>query len=163
MRLQTKRHKQSEGPSQMNRATPQLRSLAKHLIVSETLRNKSSKAKNPAAFHHVTERLRPHLSTLLGNAGFRTLLSRALAVATVEVLWLRAVQVQGDGVLEGLDELRPQLKPAEFLEGRVVLLAHLLGLLVAFMGTSLTVRLMNEIWGGDPTARVRARASATEK
>jgi len=131
----------------MNRATPQLRSLAKHLIVSETLRNNSSEAKNPAAFHHVAEELRPHLVTLIGAAGFRALLSRALAVATVEVPWLRAVQVQPDGVLEGLDELRRQLNPTEFLEGKVVLLAQLLGLLVAFMGTSLTTRLMDEIWG----------------
>jgi len=123
-----------------------LRSLAKHLIVSETLRNKSSEAKNPAAFHHVAEKLRPHLATLIGHGGFRALLSRALALANAEVPWLRAVHVQGDGGLEGLEELHTQLGPAEFLEGKVVLLAQLLGLLVAFIGPSLTSHLMAEIW-----------------
>ncbi len=130
----------------MNRATPQLRSLAKHLIVSEALRTKSSEAKNPAAFHHVADKLRPHLVTLIGNGGFRALLSRALALANEEVPWLRAVHVQADGGLEGLEELHAQLGPAEFLEGKVVLLAQLLGLLVAFVGPSLTSHLMGEIW-----------------
>ena len=46
-----------------------------------------------------------------------------------------------------LPEARPaELDPAEFLEGRVVLLAQLLGLLVAFIGANLTVRLVREVW-----------------
>jgi hypothetical protein len=40
----------------------------------------------------------------------------------------------------------PKLGPAEFLEGRVVLLAQLIGLLVTFIGPSLTARIANEIW-----------------
>jgi hypothetical protein len=75
------------------------------------------------------------------------LLSRAVAVATVEVSWLGAVQVQQDGALEGLEDFHRKLIPTEFLEGRVVLLAHLLGLLVAFIGSNLMSRLVDEIWG----------------
>ena len=82
----------------------------------------------------------------MGNGGFRALLSRALALANAEVPWLRAVHVKADGTLEGLEALHAQLDPAEFLEGRVVLLAQLLGLLVAFIGPSLTLRLVGEIW-----------------
>jgi hypothetical protein len=63
-----------------------------------------------------------------------------------EVSWLRAVQVKADGTLEGLEALRVQLDPTEFLEGRVVLLGQLLGLLVAFIGPKLTSRLVGEIW-----------------
>jgi hypothetical protein len=48
--------------------------------------------------------------------------------------------------LEGWEELHAQLGPGKFLEGRIVLLAQLLGLLVAFIGEHLTVRLVSEIW-----------------
>jgi hypothetical protein len=122
-----------------------MRSIAKHLIVHEALRNKSSEAKTPAAFH-ATAKLGPHLATLMGNGGFRALLSRALALANGEVPWLREVHMKADGALDGLEVLHAQLDPAEFLEGKVVLLAQLLGLLVAFIGPSLTSRLVGEIW-----------------
>ena len=122
-----------------------MRSIAKRLMGYETPSNKSSDAQTAAAFR-VTDKLRPHLATLMGHGGFRALLSRALALASAEVPWLRAVQVNADGTLEGLETLHAQLNPAEFLEGRVVLLAQLLGLLVAFIGPSLTSRLVGEIW-----------------
>jgi hypothetical protein len=129
----------------MSRATPQMRSLARHLIGQERPASRLSAAENPAAFD-VIDKLRPHLATLMGNIGFRALLSRALALANEEVSWLRAVHVKADGSLEGLAELHAQLDPAVFLQGRIVLLAQLLGLLVAFIGKSLTSRVLAEIW-----------------
>jgi len=92
------------------------------------------------------EKLRPLLTGLMGSGGFRALLSRALTLATAEVPGLRAVHVQADGSLEGLEELRTQLSPAELFDGRVVLLAQLLGLLQAFIGEDLTMRLARDIW-----------------
>jgi hypothetical protein len=129
----------------MNRATPKLRDFAERLIAYETSRNKSSKTKIPAAFF-VGEKLRPHLAALMGNVGFHALLSRALALANAEVPWLRAVHVKSDGSLEGLDELDAQVDPEEVFEGRLVLLAQLLGLLVAFIGENLTLRLVRDVW-----------------
>jgi hypothetical protein len=129
---------------QMNRATPQMRSIAKHLMVYEAAKNKSSEAKNPAAFH-VTDKLRPHMATLMGIGGFRALLSRALVLANGEVSWLHAMRVNADATLGGLEAIQGQLGAAEFLEGRVVLLAHVLGLLVAFVGPELTSRLVGDI------------------
>lgn len=129
----------------MSRATPQMRNIAERLIAYEANGNKSSESKTPAAFQ-VCEKLRPHLATLMGNAGFRALLSRALALANTEVPWLRALHVRSDGFFEGLDELHAQLAPGEFFEGKVVLLAQLLGLLEAFIGESLTVRVVREVW-----------------
>jgi hypothetical protein len=129
----------------MNRATPQMRSIALRLINYEAPGNDSSEATDTAILQ-VTDRLRPHLATLMGNAGFRALLARALALASAEVSWLRAVRVNADGALEGLATPHARLKPAEFREGRVVLLAQLLGLLVAFIGPGLTSRLVGEIW-----------------
>ena len=122
-----------------------MRDFAERLIAYETHRDKSSEAKTPAAFH-VADKLRPHLATLMGNDGFRALLSRALALASEDVPWLRAVHVKADGTLEGLEELHAQLDPADFLEGRVILLTQLLGLLASFIGPGLTSRLVGEIW-----------------
>ena len=82
----------------------------------------------------------------MGNVGFRALLSRALALANADVPWLRAVHVKADGSLEGLDELGAQVDPDEIFQGCVVLLAQLLGLLVAFIGEDLTLRLVRDVW-----------------
>jgi hypothetical protein len=129
----------------MSRATPPMRDLSQRLIAYEMKGNESSDTKAPAAFN-ICEKLGPHLATLVGNAGFRSLLSRALAVASSEVSWLRAVRVQADGSLEGLEELQSQLEADEFFDGKVVLVAQLLGLLVAFIGENLTLRLVREVW-----------------
>ncbi|HZL31528.1 MAG TPA: hypothetical protein VFC54_10785 [Pseudolabrys sp.] len=94
----------------------------------------------------VIEKLRPQLATLMGNIGFRALLSRTLALANPEFPWLRAVQVKAEGSLEGLDELGTQVDPDDVFEGCAVLLAQMLGLLVAFIGEDLTLRLVREVW-----------------
>lgn len=129
----------------MSRATPQTRNFAKSLIAYETGENKFAEIKTSAACR-VGEKLRPQLATLMGNVGFRALLSRALALANAEVAWLRAVHVRADGTLEGLDELEAQVHPDEIFEGCVVLLAQLLGLLVVLIGENLTLRLVRDTW-----------------
>jgi hypothetical protein len=128
----------------MNRASPTMRSFAKRLIACEAKGNKSSRTTHSATFL-VIEKLRPHFTTLMGNAGFRALLSRSLALASAEVRWLRAVQVTVDGSLAGMDELA-QVDPVKLAEGGVVLIAQLLGLLVAFIGEKLTLQIMREVW-----------------
>ena len=122
-----------------------MRDFAKRLIAYETNGNKSSETKAAAVFL-VGEKLRLHLTALMGNVGFRALLSRALALVNAEIPWLRAVHVKADGSLEGLDGLAAQVNPTEIFEGRVVLLAQLLGLLVTFIGEKLTLRLLHEVW-----------------
>jgi hypothetical protein len=122
-----------------------MRDFSERLIAHATRGNKSSETETPATFL-VVEKLRPNLVTLLGNVGFRALLSRALVLTNSEIAWLRAVHVKADGSLEGLHELDAQLDPEEIAEGRVVLLAQLLGLLVAFIGESLTLRLVRDVW-----------------
>ena len=82
----------------------------------------------------------------MGTGGTRQLLARAITLATVEVSWLHSVRVTERGELEGLDQIRSFIDPVEFLEGRVILLAQLLGLLVAFIGPTLTSRMVGEFW-----------------
>src|SRR5688500_11932626 len=100
----------------MNRATPKMREFAERLIAYEARGKKKSDRENSASFV-VCEKLRPHLATVIGTAGFRTLLSRALTLGAEHVPWLSAVQVKADGALEGWEELRPQLAPEEIAEG----------------------------------------------
>jgi hypothetical protein len=129
----------------MNRATPQMRRIAESLMAYEAPASEHSGAKTAAAFH-VADSLRSHLAALMGIGGFRALLSRAVALSIMEVPWMRTVEVKTDGTLEGLERLHAQLEPGELREGKGVLLAQLLGLLVAFIGPSLTSRLVGEIW-----------------
>jgi hypothetical protein len=129
----------------MSQAALQMQSFARRVLAYEPPGRKPSEAKTSEAIQ-VFDKLRPHLATLMGNGGFRALLSRALALANAEVSWLSAVHVKADGSLGGLEELHAQLDPVDFFEGSVVLLAQLLELLVAFIGENLTVRLVREVW-----------------
>jgi len=122
-----------------------MRNFAERLIAYEIGGNKSSGAKNPAAFS-VCDKLRPPLATLMGNTGFRALVSRALARAKAEVPSLRAMQVKADGSLAGFDELEAQLDPEELDEDGIVLVAQLLELLVAFIGENLMLRIVCDVW-----------------
>jgi len=131
----------------MSQPTPPLRRFAKQLLALETTGLPPTEVKSSAGFR-VCEKLRPHLARLMGNGGFRVLLSRAIALAIAEVRWLRAVHVKADGSLEGLAELQTQVNVDEFSEGGVELVAQLLGLLIAFIGENLTLRLVCEVWPG---------------
>ena len=122
-----------------------MRDLAARLIAYETMGAKSSDPGHPGAFH-VCERLRPHLAALMGRGGFLAVLARTLAVARGEVPWLAAVEVATDGSLKGWEKLEMEVKPNLRAEGNVILVAHLLGLLVAFIGDNLTLRLVRDVW-----------------
>ena len=133
----------------MSRASPRMRHFAKRLTVYERKANTTSETKTPPAFE-VCEKLRAHQGTFMGVAGFRELLSCALPRAKAEKPWLDAVHVKADGALDGLEELNAKRNPDELFEGGVVLVAQLLGLLVAFIGETLTLRIVRELWPGVP-------------
>ena len=122
-----------------------MRDFAERLIAYETKENKSSEAKAAAVFL-VSEKMRLHLTALMGKVGYCGLLLRALALANAEAPWLHAVQVEADGSFRGLDEPGARVSSQKIAEGSVILLAQLLGLLVAFIGGSLTLRLVREMW-----------------
>jgi len=128
----------------MNRAAPKLRIYAERLIAYEMRQNASSKS-NPTAAFVVIETLGPHFSALMGAAGFRALLSRALVLAAAEVAWLSDLKVKADGLIEGLNELEAQANLEEIAEGGIVLLARLLGLLVTLIGEDLTLQLLDNV------------------
>ncbi len=86
------------------------------------------------------------ISKILGTTGFATLLSRALALAKVEVPTLGGLEVRPDGSLRTFVEPGREsgLVPSE--DGDDVFLAQLLGLMVIFIGESLTLRLVQDAW-----------------
>ena len=129
----------------MSQATPLMRNIAERLIAYETSERKSSGTKTGANFP-VCEKLRPHLATLMGSTGYRALLSRALARAEAEVPSLRAVQVDADGSITGFDKLEARAAPDELAKAPVVLVAQLLGLLAAFIGESLMLQIVRDVW-----------------
>src|SRR6202167_5829706 len=111
----------------------QTRDLAQRLLACEKAAGKGCEPTEFAVFR-VCEKLRRPLCSLAGVAGFRSLLSRALALARAEAPSLSAVQVSADGSLKGLDELGPQKNKDKDMdmEGGAILIAQLLGLLLTF-------------------------------
>src|ERR1700680_1484444 len=120
---------------------PQTRDLAQRLLAYEDAAGKTSEPTEFAAFG-VCERLRQPVITLAGVAGFRSLLSRALTLASAEAPSLSAVQVAADGSLQGLDELRPQVDADQTSEAGIILITQLLGLLVRVLGEAMTLQLV---------------------
>jgi hypothetical protein len=120
---------------------PQTRDLAQQLIAHEGAAGKTSEPMEFAAFR-ACETLRRPVCALAGVAGFRSLLSRALALARAEAPTLSAVQVAADGSLQGLDELGRKIDKDQVREGGAILVAQLLGLLLTFIGEAMTSRLV---------------------
>jgi hypothetical protein len=120
---------------------PQTRDLAQRLLAYENAAGKTSEPTEFAAFR-VCERLRQPVITLAGVASFRSLLSRALALARAEAPSLGAVQVAADGSLKGIDELRPQVDADQAREAGMILITQLLGLLIRVVGEAMTLQLV---------------------
>ena len=129
----------------MSSAKSKLKEFAQYLLDNEVASGKPAGEKDSPAFR-VCEKLRAPLAKLTGVGGFRCLLSRALALAGEEVPWLRALHVKADGSLEGMEKLAEKLDSRAIADGEVVLVAQLLGLLVTFIGSALTQRLLHDIW-----------------
>ena len=129
----------------MSKAQPQMRFLARCLLAGEAARNRTAAQTAPAIFS-VFEKLRPRLTTLMGDTGFCALLARALAAAVEEVPSLGALQVNEAGDLQVPAGSDVQVTLDNRGEGSIVLLARLLTLLTALVGEDLTLRLLREIW-----------------
>ena len=126
----------------MKTATPAIRDFARRLFAFEVSRAHPTVVSGTEVLG-VCEKLRQSLSKLAGDAGFRSLMSRAVALAKAEFPSLVSVQVRTDGSLEGLDGLEGV--DANGHAG-VIIVAQLLGLLVTFIGEPLTIRILRDAW-----------------
>lgn len=127
----------------MTPTTPAIQDLARRLIAAEAARNTSEA---PLSAVRTCEKIRLPLVKLAGVAGFRSLMARALALATAELPWLHPVHVRSDGSLEGFDAATGDKDAAQAAEAGVVVVAQLLGLLVTFIGEPLTMSLVCDVW-----------------
>jgi hypothetical protein len=121
-----------------------MRKLARRLLALEAARPGSAEARIPEAVR-VCEKLRISLTRFAGADGFAALLRRALALATPEVPSLSGIKVNPDCSMEGLKALAAEDAKGA-LEAGAAITAHLLGLLVTFIGEPMTLRLVRESW-----------------
>jgi hypothetical protein len=135
------------------------RHLAQRLLTYEAVAGQNSDPAESAAFR-VCERLRLPLITIAGLAGFRSLLSRALALARPEAPSLSAVQVSADGSLQGLNELALQTDKGQARDVGAILITQLIGLLLTFIGEGLTSRMVQDVW---PEAAFAGRVFEKER
>jgi hypothetical protein len=136
-----------------NLATPKLREFAEWLLAYEAAAAALPETSVPPEFR-ICEKLRRPLTMLAGSTGFHSLMCRALTLAQREAPSLGAVQVKADGSLWDGD-VGPNLKNHD-ASGGALLVAHLTGLLFTFIGETLTLRLMHDVW---PDASFDSRGS----
>ena len=120
------------------------RDLARILVASEADASTTSLHPEPATVR-VYERLRRQLASPVGVDGFHALASRALALAKSQSPRLIAVQITANGALRGLDEVESQTNADEDGETGIILIAHLLGLFLTFLGEATTLRLIEDL------------------
>lgn len=132
--------------------------VAERLVAEETRATRSSDAPGPTSFR-VCEKLHGSLSTVVGTMGFRSLLSRALALAKIEAPQLVPLQVSKEGALEFPPGFETHCDRKKATAGEIVLTAQLLALLANFVGPALTLRLVQDIW---PKAALRNSKSNGE-
>jgi len=94
------------------------------------------------------QRLHEHMLNLIGQEGFQALLARAAHLTRAEAGWIESITIQTGPVLtlNGLAERIESEGAAEVIDGLVLLLANLIGLLCTFIGEPLTMLLIRRIW-----------------
>ena len=127
------------------KSEPKLKELARRLLALEAAEGHPAGAVHHGAFR-VFEKLRLPLVSFLGVSGFRALVVRAVALASVDIPWLRGLSATADGSVEGLAELEAKLARQEISRGQAALVAQLAKLLVTFIGPALTVGLLRDVW-----------------
>ena len=90
----------------------------------------------------INEKLRLSLTRFAGAEGFASLLRRALLLASGEVPGLQSAKVGADGRLQGFEQLTLDTDTGVGEEAAVAITAHLLTMLVTFIGEPLTLRLV---------------------
>jgi hypothetical protein len=126
----------------MDIPSPSMRTLARRLLAAEAAHPGDEKGHEAV---RVCDKLSISLTRLAGVDGFTSLLRRALALARAEVPSLNRVTVKPDCSIEGLEALAAQVADSG-VEATAALTAHLLGLLVTFIGEPLTLRLVRDAW-----------------
>lgn len=123
---------------------PMARNWARKLLAEESAKSQVSSNLETATVL-VYEKTRQRLSDSIGLDGFRALASRALASAKAESHRLATIHLLADGSIRGLDIHEPQSVPEQEDDAGVILIAHLLGLFLTFLGEEATRQLLHDV------------------
>ena len=127
----------------MDAPTSSTRDLARRLLAA----SQTGSGPHVSEVVVVIERLRISLSKFAGDAGFQSLLRRAVALASADIPSLQNVKFGTDGRVDGVEQIGANSGTGALGgEAAVAITAHLLGLLVTFIGEPLTLRLLRESW-----------------
>ena len=154
----------------MNPASPASLDLARELLALEAARGKNGGGKESAGTAasraeyavRVCEKLRDVLTAFAGTAGFRSLLTRAWTLAKAQEPTLAAVEILADGSLWGLEKVSDKSSTGARETagaGGQILVAHLLDLLVVFIGEPLTHQLVRSAWPDVSTSALRSKTT----
>ena len=138
----------------MDMPSASIRNLARRLLSLEAERSGGGARGREAV--RVIEKFRDALTRFAGPEGFASLLRRSLALARADSPALEAVTFNPGGSLDGLEGLASDTRDGG-PEAVVGIVAHLLGLLVTFIGEPLTLRIVREAW---PEARLVEKSEA---
>jgi hypothetical protein len=140
-----------------------MRDVARRLLAVEATKSPFAPHEHEAV--RVCEKLRISLTRFAGPDGFTSLLRRAVALARAEVPALQGIDINSDGSLEGLEQFAAGASKTPSggdrgAEAAVAITAQLLGLLVAFIGEPLTLRLVREAWPDVSLDELQSRIEA---
>ena len=121
-----------------------MRELAQRLLMVEAASQSASHSQSHEVAR-VCDKLRISLTRFAGADGFIALMRRALALARAEVPSLHVIQVKADGCVEGFETLGPEASQ-DGVNAAAAITAHLLGLLVTFVGEPITLKLVRDAW-----------------
>ncbi len=144
----------------MRQPPPAARDVARFLLELEA--ESADSGNTPAVIaERAFEKLRQSLAKFVGTAGYHALLGRALSQSKAEIHWLQMVQVCPLGKLGGFSEALTQQSPTEAANGSSNLLAHLLALLMTFVGQDLTLQLVRDVYPSASLYNIYPRAEET--
>ena len=126
----------------MDNPIPSIRRLARQLLAASRDAGATTTEPDVDEVMLVIEKLRISLTRFAGTDGFASLLRRALVMATAEVPALKSITVGADGRLKGMDNLAGKAGA----EAAEAITAHLLTLLITFIGESITLKLVRAAW-----------------
>ena len=130
----------------MDMSSAPMRDLARRLLAVEAA---SQSAADPHVHEavRVCEKLRISLTRFAGADGFAVApAAGAGSGPRGSPFAARHHGVKADGSVEGLEELAADASKRSGGDAAVAITAHLLGLLVTFIGEPLTLRLVREAW-----------------
>jgi hypothetical protein len=152
----------------MREASPATSTHAVRFVAAWLLEHETDNADVPDAVLAAAERTCQKLSTRLAKlvtvAGCQSLLARAIHLAAAEVPFLRGVRAgtMPGPCLEGVQESTEGAMYQQTQAGLLAVVAHLIGLLVLFIGEDMTERLVHDVWPDAPLGMGRPDSAPQE-